>query len=146
LLRSVATNTALGIASPQMLFDYMDYQRHRSVREKIELSLVLLKLGDFASWQARAGESHSRVCLKRVTSVLQECARCPEYLAGQIDNEKFAIVMPATTTKEAQTIAEYLRQEIASTLADFVDADNKIQVSVSIEVIEANLAPQLSLP
>ena len=91
------------------------------------MSLMMLDVDDFKSYNDTFGHPAGDTALKIVANVLQDVLRGAD-VAARYGGEEFAILLPQTTSSEAAAIAERLRQRIEH--AEF--PKRKITVSIGI--------------
>ena len=99
----------------------------RSKRHRFPMSLMMLDIDAFKSYNDTFGHQAGDRALKIVANVLQDILRGAD-VAARYGGEEFAILLPQTTSSEAAAIAERLRQRVEHT--EF--PKRKITVSIGI--------------
>ncbi len=105
-----------------------EYDRHSRSGDK--LSLILLDLDCFKTFNDSYGHIAGDKCLQRVAQVLDTCTSRPSDLAARYGGEEFVCLLPSTEISGAITVAEKIRCDImtlaiphkSSSVADYVTA------------------------
>ncbi len=92
--------------------NYLDRQISISKRYKRPLSLVILDIDNFKSYNDRNGHLAGDDALKAVAHALAACCRRGADLAARYGGEEFAVVLPDTDLDGATVIAEYARKAV----------------------------------
>jgi diguanylate cyclase (GGDEF)-like protein len=127
----VATDAMTGIAN-RRAFDLMSAAEwRRSIREEIPLSLLLLDVDLFKSFNDFYGHQAGDKCLQKVAATIASTLRRPGDLLARYGGEEFAIILPQTDLEGASKIGE----QIVTAFADLAmphDASSFGHVTVSI--------------
>ncbi|MBE9567670.1 MAG: GGDEF domain-containing protein [Proteobacteria bacterium] len=102
-------------------------------REEKELVTVLLDIDLFKEINDQYGHAAGDVTLKRVTKIIRQRLRESDVFA-RIGGEEFAIMLPATSSKQALQLVEELRQSIEEAQIHFKDTQFSVTVSFGISV------------
>jgi len=78
------------------------------------LSLLLIDVDHFKSFNDRWGHQAGDACLRAVVDVIRDSIRWPRDLVARYGGEEFAVVLPGTASDEACQIAERVRRRISS--------------------------------
>lgn len=84
----------------------------RTRREQGSLSLLLVDIDDFKSFNDTFGHVAGDRCLEVVAAQLLSCLRRPTDTASRYGGEEFAIILPDTDARGAAVIAENCRQAV----------------------------------
>ncbi len=112
-LESLSNTDGLTAIANRRYFDKVltqEYARH--ARSKAELSLILLDLDYFKSFNDNYGHVTGDQCLQQIAQVIADCATRPADLAARYGGEEFACILPETSSKGALAIAEKIRLNI----------------------------------
>lgn len=90
-------------------------ERRRAQRYHHALSVIMLDVDGFKSYNDTYGHVQGDVLLKMLAAILQESVRNVDIL-GRYGGEEFIIVLPVTPANEAYLAAERLRQAVAHTV------------------------------
>lgn len=130
-LRRLATTDALtGIYNRRYFIEQLQYEINRSRRYNNPLSLLLLDLDHFKSFNDRFGHETGDKVLLRAVEVLKEGVRESDTLA-RLGGDEFAILMPETDLHTATKVAQRLCRTALRTLARR-GGDDKLSFSIGV--------------
>jgi diguanylate cyclase (GGDEF)-like protein len=121
------------------LHNHRYFQEHlgrevkRAQRSNTPLSLVLIDLDNFKTWNDRLGHSGGDEILRRIAEIMGEITRGTDLLA-RYGGEEFALLLPATDLEGAQQLAEKIRTAVARTEFFIEPPSERQPVTVSIGV------------
>jgi diguanylate cyclase (GGDEF)-like protein len=121
------TDPLTGLLNRRYLEKRLIEEIQRSKRHRFPMSLMMLDVDQFKSYNDMFGHPAGDTALKIVASILQDILRGDD-VAARYGGEEFAILLPQTTSTEAAAIAERLRQRIEHT--EF--PKRKVTVSIGI--------------
>lgn len=84
----------------------------RARRDGTPLSLLLIDVDHFKSFNDQYGHQAGDACLRSIARVLGEYARRPADLAARYGGEEFALLLPNTDAGGCQQVGEQIRQAI----------------------------------
>ncbi len=108
-------------------------ERRRAQRYGHPLSVVMLDVDSFKSYNDTYGHVQGDVLLKKIASILQASVRDVD-VVGRYGGEEFIIVMPETPSREAYQIAERLRLAVARTVFPGFAHDPELAVYKTISL------------
>jgi diguanylate cyclase (GGDEF)-like protein len=106
----------------------------RSKRHRFPMSLMMLDVDEFKSYNDNWGHPAGDIALRIVADILKETLRAAD-VAARYGGEEFAVLLPQTTSSEAAAIAERIRQRIERT--EF--PKRKVTVSIGIASVSAEI-------
>jgi diguanylate cyclase (GGDEF)-like protein len=115
--------------------DHLTKEIHRAGRSGSPLSLVLIDIDDFKTWNDRLGHSGGDEILRRIAELMQGLTRETDLLA-RYGGEEFALLLPATDLEGAVRLAEKIRVTIAET-SFFIDPPSEhrpVTVSMGVSI------------
>jgi diguanylate cyclase (GGDEF)-like protein len=121
------TDALTGLLNRRYLEKRLDEEIQRSKRHRFPMSLMMLDVDEFKSYNDTFGHPAGDAALKIVANVLKDMLRGAD-VAARYGGEEFSILLPQTTSSEAAVIAERLRQRIEQT--EF--PKRKVTVSIGI--------------
>ena len=106
------TDGLTGIANRRHFNEVLTREYARHARSEAELSLILLDIDLFKSFNDCYGHVAGDECLQQVAQVIAGCLARPADLAARYGGEEFVCILPDTDSNGAVAIAEKIRQEI----------------------------------
>jgi diguanylate cyclase (GGDEF)-like protein len=132
ILRRLSAQDGLtGIANRRHFDEELLREWRRSARSHQPLSLLMIDIDSFKSYNDLYGHQQGDDCLKKVASTLQELLKRPGDLCARYGGEEFAIILPATRCEGAAQVAETLRAGIEALAIPHAKSSTGI-VTVSI--------------
>ncbi|MCI0528688.1 MAG: diguanylate cyclase, partial [Nitrospira sp.] len=112
LLRLSAQDGLTGIANRRRFEEFLDLEWKRALREATTLSLIMLDIDFFKTYNDTYGHQAGDKCLKQVASVLNSTLHRPGDLVARYGGEEFVVVLPKTDAKGAVSVAETMRTRV----------------------------------
>ncbi|ARU58744.1 MAG: diguanylate cyclase [Pseudomonadales bacterium] len=132
-LERVATHDTLtGTMNRRGFLSVLEREWRRGKRESFPMSLIVLAVDAFKSYNDNYGLANGDKCLKFITDCIQRSVLRPADLVGRIGDEEFAIMLPNTELAGAVDVAERIRQNI-------LKAAREHRYSPVAEVVTASL-------
>jgi len=110
--------------------DKLSEEWKRSAREKTPLSVILLDIDHFKSFNDNYGHMVGDECLKFVAKRIESHCRRPADSAARYGGEEFVLILPNTSMEGALRVAEAIRHGVQ---ADAFRME-QIQVTVTVSV------------
>jgi two-component system, cell cycle response regulator len=112
---------------------FLEKEINLAIRKNSTLSLIMADVDCFKYFNDKYGHQAGDFILKELCKLMRNALRDYDMLA-RYGGEEFAIVLVETTGREAQIVAEKLREQIA--LNTFIDKNKKYTITVSFGVAE----------
>lgn len=106
------TDALTGLMNRRALEESLENERARSIRSGAPLSLFMLDIDNFKSFNDAFGHVCGDEVLRQIAVLMQRWIRKGD-LAARYGGEEFLVILPATDEEEAFGIAERVRQAIA---------------------------------
>ena len=134
----VRTDALTGLANRRWFDEHLASEWARAVRlnTRIEspVSLILLDVDHFRSFNGIYGETAGDECLRQIAAVVKDAANRPGDLAARIGGEEFALILPGAEARDAALAAETLRSAVLDLAIPHGGAGAEGRVSVSVGV------------
>lgn len=91
-----STDGLTGVANRRYLNEFVARELARSIRENTMLSVIMVDLDFFKSFNDNYGHLAGDECLKQVAHKLRETVKRPADLVARYGGEEFAIILPNT--------------------------------------------------
>jgi len=109
----------------------LDTEIKRAARNSKEFSVMMLDIDGFRELKGRLGEHGGIEVVKTVGGIIESGLRTFD-VAGRVENEKFAVILPDTPVKNALTPAERLRAKVEERRLKPADSESDVTLSVGI--------------
>lgn len=107
----------------------------RAARDKMPLSLLLIDVDNFKSYNDNYGHPQGDVLLQIIAKTFMAVVKRPGDLAARWGGEEFAVLLPETDLNGALKVAETIRAAVESTLIPFAGGTVTTSVTVSVGVV-----------
>lgn len=128
------TDTLTGLLNRRYIEERLTEEVVRSKRHRFPVSMLMLDVDNFKSYNDSFGHPAGDAALKIVADILNEALRADD-VAARYGGEEFAILLPQTSSEEAAQIAERIRRRIES--AEF--PKRRVTVSIGIASCSAHI-------
>ncbi|MBN1554753.1 MAG: diguanylate cyclase [Phycisphaerae bacterium] len=136
-LQIQATHDALtGLLNRAAIYDALERERARLLREGGQLAVVMLDLDHFKNINDTHGHAAGDIVLKDISNRLAHASRSYD-LVGRVGGEEFLLVMPTAGLDGAIEVAERVRRIIAETPVDI--GEKALNVTASLGVASAQI-------
>jgi diguanylate cyclase (GGDEF)-like protein len=106
-LRELSITDALtGLSNRRHFDDVLDAELQRAQRKGHSLSLVLIDIDDFKSFNDTHGHVKGDECLQRLSTLIEETVRRPGDLAARYGGDELALIFPDTDAADALRITD----------------------------------------
>jgi diguanylate cyclase (GGDEF)-like protein len=109
----------------------------RARRAQTPLTLIVVDVDDFKSYNDRYGHAAGDACLRLVAGALQSASARSGDVAARTGGDEFALILPDTDEKSAHTVAERILDHVAELAIPHEGSDPAGHVSTSLGVATA---------
>ncbi|MFC2161978.1 GGDEF domain-containing protein [Acidobacteriota bacterium] len=132
LLRLAAKDGLTGLYNHAYIKERLKQERDHCQRHGHPLSLLMVDIDDFKSFNDSFGHIAGDRVLKSLSTLMLEIVR-PSDIIGRYGGEEFLIILPKTNSEQALAVAERIRENIEIYDFEVHPSKNKIsQLTVSI--------------
>jgi diguanylate cyclase (GGDEF)-like protein len=118
------------IANRRRFDEVLEEEWQRAMRQGAMLSLLLMDVDHFKSYNDHYGHVAGDDCLRMVAQLAGSVLRRPGDMVARFGGEEFAIVLPNTNASGAAEIGEQVRMAVRTALIEHEGADGCLTVSI----------------
>ena len=134
LKQQVRTDALTGLYNYRFFSDTLPLEMERAKRAFQPLSLIVLDIDHFKRFNDQWGHELGNQALEHISSLMNQTVRKLDF-ACRFGGEEFVIILPNTDLRQARSVAERLRELIASTPLRH-SAEEFIEITASMGVDE----------
>jgi diguanylate cyclase (GGDEF)-like protein len=134
------TDGLTGLLNRRYLEERLAEEIKRSNRYGYPMSFMMIDVDNFKSYNDKFGHIAGDEVLKLVAKCFRETLRSAD-IAARYGGEEVSILLPQTTSTEAETIAERLREHIAAT--EFPNRVVTVSIGIASCCLELNSVQEL---
>ncbi|MFD2367353.1 diguanylate cyclase domain-containing protein [Pseudoduganella sp. GCM10020061] len=123
-----------GIANRRYFDVALDRELRRAQRSGSALSLLLMDIDSFKAYNDHFGHQQGDSCLTTVAQALAATLKRPADVAARYGGEEFAAILPDTSAEQARTVANAVREHVASLALTHAPAAIRPHITLSIGV------------
>lgn len=123
-----------GIANRRHFDDFLNREWRRCVRNGTQLSLVMIDIDFFKSYNDHFGHPAGDRCLKQVATILNTFPKRPSDLTARYGGEEFVVILAEADESAAMNIAENIRRAVESERIDHPHSKAADVVTLSLGV------------
>lgn len=132
-LHSLSTLDGLTQVGNRRSFDnVLDREWRRCMRDRVDLSLLLLDADHFKQINDQYGHQVGDECLKYIAGILTGSVKRPADGVSRYGGEEFVIVLPNTSQQGAKIIAERIRSSIESKTFEIDGKTLSLTISIGL--------------
>lgn len=141
LVRLSLVDSMTGVANRRSFDRILDKEWRRAVRDGLPLSVLMVDVDYFKSYNDHYGHQEGDECLKQVSRILKETLRRPGDALFRYGGEEFVIILPDTHISGAEQVGEALRTAVfsAGISHKHSKACDRITVSIGVSTMTAKL-------
>ena len=134
------TDVLTGLLNRRYLEERLSEEIKRSNRYGYPMSFMMIDVDHFKSYNDTFGHAEGDKALKLVAQCFRETLRSAD-IAARYGGEEFSILLPQTTSSEAETIAERVREHIQAT--EFPNRAITVSIGIASCCLHLNSAHEL---
>ncbi|WP_426156131.1 diguanylate cyclase domain-containing protein [Pseudomonas sp. TSRC2-2] len=114
LQRLMNSDGLTGLSNRRHFDEYLELEWRRSLRDQTQLSLLMIDVDYFKSYNDSFGHVEGDEALRKVAAAIRDASARPSDLPARYGGEEFVLVLPNTSPGGARLLAEKLRQTVAA--------------------------------
>ncbi len=127
------TDALTGLANRRTFDDQLEKEVMRSRRNMRALSLVMIDIDQFKSFNDQYGHPSGDDCIRKVAGAIKEAVRRPADVVARYGGEELALILPETDETGAFEVAEMVRRSIEALRIEHVTSPTGV-VTISLGV------------
>lgn len=144
LAEMAVTDALTGLSNRRQLEKTLDIETARLARNGEWLSVIMIDIDFFKSFNDTYGHIAGDRCIAMVASALNRAARRASDLTARYGGEEFACVLPNTDYAAAMVVAQDIRAQVHALAIPHTASTIKPHVTVSVGVASARCMPGMS--
>jgi two-component system chemotaxis family response regulator WspR len=112
LQRLMNSDGLTGLSNRRHFDEYMELEWRRALREQGQLSLLMIDVDYFKTYNDTFGHLEGDEALRKVATAIRDASARPSDLPARYGGEEFALVLPNTSQGGARLMAEKLRMTV----------------------------------
>lgn len=129
------TDSLTGINNRHMFDNALKAEWERCRRHFIPLSLIMIDIDLFKSYNDHYGHLAGDECIKKIAGVLSSCARRSSDTVARYGGEEFVLILPYFEKEDVLNLAEQIRKKVEDLKIPHNNSDISDYVTVSLGVI-----------
>jgi len=144
LLQKISTEDGLTLIPNRRFFDnFLHNEWKRATRNKYPISLVMIDIDFFKSYNDTYGHQLGDECLKKVAKAIKGALNRPTDIVSRYGGEEFVVVLPDTEERGALKISEEIRNKIE--MLEIKHSGNKVSSYVTASLGVETMIPNEKL-
>jgi len=115
------------------LKEFVDREWKNAIRNKQPISILMIDIDNFKSYNDTYGHKMGDICLKNVSETIRKNSLRPMDIVARYGGEEFIVILPNTPFEGALTVAERIRNAIEKLNIQHIKSPfGKITVSIGV--------------
>ena len=132
LQRLMNSDGLTGLSNRRHFDEYLELEWRRSLREQSQLSLLMIDVDYFKTYNDTFGHLEGDEALRQVAAAIREASARPSDLPARYGGEEFALVLPNTSLGGARLVAEKLRMTVEALKIPHISPTEGSSLTISI--------------
>ncbi|MVV50355.1 PleD family two-component system response regulator [Pseudomonas sp. PB120] len=132
LQRLMNSDGLTGLSNRRHFDEYLELEWRRSLRDQSQLSLLMIDVDYFKTYNDSFGHLEGDEALRKVAAAIRDASARPSDLPARYGGEEFALVLPNTSPGGARLVAEKLRQTVAALNIPHISPTEGSSLTISI--------------
>ncbi|MEX3775754.1 diguanylate cyclase [Pseudomonas sp. MYb118] len=140
LQRLMNSDGLTGLSNRRHFDEYLELEWRRSLRDQSQLSLLMIDVDYFKTYNDSFGHLEGDEALRKVANAIRDASARPSDLPARYGGEEFALVLPNTSPGGARLVAEKLRQTVAALKIPHIAPTEGSSLTISVGL--STMTPQ----
>lgn len=140
LQRLMNSDGLTGLSNRRHFDEYLELEWRRAMRDQTQLSLLMIDVDYFKSYNDNFGHLEGDEALRKVAGAIRDACSRSSDLPARYGGEEFALVLPSTSPGGARLMAEKLRQGVVALKIPHTVPEDGANLTISIGV--STVTPQ----
>ncbi|MGY2339817.1 diguanylate cyclase domain-containing protein [Pseudomonas sp. SDO5532_S415] len=132
LQRLMNSDGLTGLSNRRHFDEYLELEWRRSLREQSQLSLLMIDVDYFKTYNDSFGHLEGDEALRKVAATIRDACARPSDLPARYGGEEFALVLPNTSQGGARLVAEKLRMTVEALQVPHISPTEGSNLTISI--------------
>ncbi|VVQ05676.1 Chemotaxis response regulator protein-glutamate methylesterase [Pseudomonas fluorescens] len=132
LQRLMNSDGLTGLSNRRHFDEYMELEWRRALREQSQMSLLMIDVDYFKTYNDTFGHLEGDEALRKVATAIREASARPSDLPARYGGEEFALVLPNTSQGGARLVAEKLRMTVEALKVPHISPSEGSSLTISI--------------
>ena len=128
------TDPLTGLSNRRMFDQCLHAEWQRSARNQLSLSLLMVDIDHFKRYNDHYGHLAGDACLRQIASILFDCSQRTGEVVARYGGEEFSLLLPGTSSEEAQSIAQRCMDELERAQIPHADSPSASILTFSMGV------------
>ena len=148
LERLARSDGLTGLANRRAFDETLEHEWRRAMRDRTELSLLLMDADHFKSFNDANGHQVGDDCLRTLAGTMRDTFRRGGDLTARYGGEEFSAILPRTGQAEATNMAEELRRAIEALRLPHANSlvSDVVTVSIGVATAMATCGGSINMP
>ncbi len=133
-----------GVPNRRNFDEFLDRNWHFCMRAGKAISLIMIDIDHFKTYNDHYGHLEGDECLKQVAAILKNCITRDTDIVARYGGEEFGCVLPVTDMEGVLSIAELMRKSIEALAIPHAQSGTANCVTISLGV--ASMVPMKDAP
>jgi diguanylate cyclase (GGDEF)-like protein len=120
-----------GLYNEAFMRNRLNEEIKRAIAYRRPCSFIVVDVDNFKRYNHSFGSLQAESVIKKIASLIRESVTEIDRV-GRIGDDEFAVILPEKNKREAQEVAENIREKVESSYREYVDPIRKITVSAGV--------------
>jgi diguanylate cyclase (GGDEF)-like protein len=133
-----------GVPNRRNFDKFLDRNWHFCMRASKAISLIMIDIDHFKTFNDQYGHLEGDECLKQVAAIMKSCINRDTDMVARYGGEEFGCILPVTDMEGALSIAELMRKSLEALAIPHAQSKTAAYVTISLGV--ASMVPMKDAP